>query len=392
MKKISLVIASVALCSGVFAQKSNVVMANEKFTETIDSTVVVGEGSGLLINKFWDGWFISANAGGQVYFGDNDGHKSLFNRITPNFDLAAGKWFTPILGLRGQLGYSPNMIGYTLDGANKYATGTPDGDGYFEQKWSHIYFNANVMLNLSNVIGGYRTDRFYNIIPYAGAGAAFVTAPDTKEKDKQIIPNIGIINNFRLSNTFDINVELKGIYTGGNYDNEKSGGIGDGIVATTIGLTWKIGGAKRHDFKSVSNTKTYITRNYKPEVQIVKEVVVEEKIVKVADGVKAAPMTMFFDFGQAKVTPRAKVTLEYAAEMIKGSEGKFRVTGMADSKTGSAKVNQKLSEQRAQAVRDVLVNQYGVPADKLIVEGIGGVDYKSPFYVNRAVVIAPEKK
>ena len=49
------------------------------------------------------------------------------------------------------------------------------------------------------------------------------------------------------------------------------------------------------------------------------------------------------------------------------------VAGYTDS-IGSAEYNQKLSERRAQAIKDYLIQVHGIPAEKLAAEGHGPQD------------------
>ena len=62
------------------------------------------------------------------------------------------------------------------------------------------------------------------------------------------------------------------------------------------------------------------------------------------------------------------------------------VTGYADSKTGTEAQNQRLSEQRAEAVANELV-RLGVSRDKIEVRGAGGVNTLSTTENNRRVVV-----
>ena len=80
------------------------------------------------------------------------------------------------------------------------------------------------------------------------------------------------------------------------------------------------------------------------------------------------------------------INIEAVASAAKNAGAKVVVTGSADSKTGSSAYNQKLSEARAQAVADELVN-LGVDRSKIEVKGIGGVDQVAPFNLNRRAVI-----
>jgi outer membrane protein OmpA-like peptidoglycan-associated protein len=80
------------------------------------------------------------------------------------------------------------------------------------------------------------------------------------------------------------------------------------------------------------------------------------------------------------------VNVKELAEYAKENNAKVVVTGYADSKTGTAEFNQALSEKRANAVADELVNM-GVSRDNIVVEAKGGVDAIAPFSYNRRVTV-----
>ncbi len=66
------------------------------------------------------------------------------------------------------------------------------------------------------------------------------------------------------------------------------------------------------------------------------------------------------------------------------------LTGYADQGTGSAKVNERLSRERAQAVYDCLVKEFGVKLEKLATDFKGGVE--NMFYddavLSRSVIVS----
>ncbi len=363
-------------------------IVNESFNQWVDSVTVTKEGSRFVNNGFWDNWFLQAGVGAQVYFGQQDSHAALKSRITPVFDLSLGKWLNPAYGLRVQAG-GWKVKGFSTD-INAYTVGEPCEEGYYTQKWDQFYVHGDFMLNLSNAIWGYRADRFYNLQPYIGAG--YAQAVNADRGNRSALFAAGVINSFRLCDNFDVNVEVKASAVTDDYDDQSSRRIADCFASASVGLTWKIGKkAGPRPFHREMRANTYITRVYKPDVQVVKEVVVEQKIVECpSSDVLNTQVAIFFDIESAHITERGKLNVSYAADMIKAGEGKFRIVGMADSNTGPKAFNQKLSEKRAEAVRDLLVNQYGVSADKLIVEALGGVDYQKPGYVNRSVIIRPE--
>ena len=77
---------------------------------------------------------------------------------------------------------------------------------------------------------------------------------------------------------------------------------------------------------------------------------------------------VLFDFDSADLRAEAEQALRNVAEIIRAHEGaSVRVEGHTDSK-GSGSYNQKLSERRAQSVRDWLMSA----------EGLGGTEIRSP--------------
>ncbi|MDO9618241.1 MAG: OmpA family protein [Pseudomonas sp.] len=78
-----------------------------------------------------------------------------------------------------------------------------------------------------------------------------------------------------------------------------------------------------------------------------------------------------FDFDKAQVKPESYGDIKNLADFMKQyPQTTTVVEGHTDSK-GSDTYNQKLSERRASAVRDVLVNQYGVDAARVNAAGYG---------------------
>jgi outer membrane protein OmpA-like peptidoglycan-associated protein len=96
----------------------------------------------------------------------------------------------------------------------------------------------------------------------------------------------------------------------------------------------------------------------------------EAEIVRDGDKVYVAlPSGILFDLGKDALKSAAKESLGKAAVTLKASETNIIVQGHTDS-TGSAAVNQPLSDRRADHVRDFLVAS-GVPTGRLSAIGYG---------------------
>lgn len=121
--------------------------------------------------------------------------------------------------------------------------------------------------------------------------------------------------------------------------------------------------------------------NKAPEVQI-KEVVTTiiqhdtvyvQEIEKIEENFNAAE----FEAGKADLPEAAKFVLhDLAKVMEKHPEIKLRIEGHTSAE-GDADFNQKLSEQRAQAAVEFLVNNEGVDASRLVAAGFGSSKLKN---------------
>jgi outer membrane protein OmpA-like peptidoglycan-associated protein len=96
----------------------------------------------------------------------------------------------------------------------------------------------------------------------------------------------------------------------------------------------------------------------------------DAEVVRDGDKVYVAlPSGILFDIGKDTLKTTARDSLAKAAATLKTSETNIIVQGHTDS-TGSAAVNQPLSEHRASHVRDFLAS-HGVPSSRMSAVGYG---------------------
>ena len=110
----------------------------------------------------------------------------------------------------------------------------------------------------------------------------------------------------------------------------------------------------------------------------------ENQVVKQFVG---TPVSVFFNLGKSKIASRKDlVNVETLAKYAKENNLKLVVNGYADSATGSAAFNEKLSLARAERVAGLLVKM-GVDKDNIIVKSNGGVKDLAPVSYNRRATI-----
>jgi outer membrane protein OmpA-like peptidoglycan-associated protein len=90
-------------------------------------------------------------------------------------------------------------------------------------------------------------------------------------------------------------------------------------------------------------------------------------------GVAAVSLTVTFATGSTRLTPEAERVLDSLGNALGSAQlapYRFRIEGHTDT-VGSRELNQSLSERRAVAVRDHLVQRYGIAPSRLEAVGLG---------------------
>ena len=352
-------------------------------------------------NRFWSNWFISAGAGGQVYFGNHDKQADFGDRISPALDIAVGKWFTPGIGVR--LMYSGLSVkGATQKGALAHSTGSDlpgkGGNGYWLEKQKFNYFNihADALFNLSNLLCGYNESRVYNLSAYGGLGVMRVS---DEPSATDISAHFGLLNSFRLNSALDLNLDIRGTLVGDDFDGEPGGRGGEGMLTATVGLTYKFKQRGWNRSKTVVRYNNEAVNALRAQVN---DMNAENERLKreLAENSKKQPETIVrqlassnlvvFRIGKSKLSNEARVSLGMLAEAIKKGDPNavYTITGYADAGTGSKKLNERLSKARAEAVYNCLVEEFGVNKSQLEVDYKGGVEnmfYDDP-RMSRAVI------
>ena len=103
---------------------------------------------------YWDNWFIQGQFGGQYTMSESQEYSSFSGKLSPTAALNIGKFFSPQVGSRIQLG------GWT---SKNNITGS---------KYNVKYLNTNVdvLFNMSNIFRAYREMSTFNFIGILGIG------------------------------------------------------------------------------------------------------------------------------------------------------------------------------------------------------------------------------
>lgn len=391
MKKILLVFCvALMACATATAQQNNDEKLHWKGFET---------------NKFWDNWEVSAGVGisrldiANKFNTDEPG--KFFNRNSWNLNIGATKWIVPVVGLRLQLdgGHFQN---YTFRG-DRY------GAGAFQTPY--IFVHGDVMVNLSNWIGGYREDRLYYAIPYVGFGytAMSWTKNTPGTYNGEYATTFGLLNKFRITKNLDVQLDLRTwifaeeglpaqVNGGGRFAFSWTGSVGvayrfnkqewtpaysqtvvDGYVEAVEQLN-----------REVSNAEANVsTLNNQVEELEAQNQELKRTLIPAGEEVISAHSVVFFEKNEYELSTFAMATIDKYVSTLKSGKLKITVVGYADRSTGTPEYNDALSQKRAEAVKEYMVAK-GISEHRIEVKWVGATEpafTEDDVEINRCVVI-----
>ena len=146
------------------------------------------------------------------------------------------------------------------------------------------------------------------------------------------------------------------------------GGVGGAALGAIESSSWAGGGAVVG--ACMAAAYGWVRGASDEQVVVVEEVVEEVVVAEPAEAVRVE-LDVKFDFDKAQVKPESYGDIKNLADFLtQYPQTTTVVEGHTDS-VGSDAYNQTLSERRANAVRDVLGNQYGVGSDRVNAVGYG---------------------
>ena len=393
MKKV-IVLSALLLVTGMS------VYAQEDFSKSIKTTTTIVENADkykVETNRFWSNWFVTAGGGALIFFGDHNMQMKFGDRLSPALDIGFGKWFTPGIGVRFM--YSGLTIkGATQNGSHSTGKVYDASQWLDEQKFDFMNIHGDVLFNASNLLCGYNEKRFWSVTPYVGLG--WILTWETP-RARNFNASIGLINSFRLSSAFDLNLDVRGTATKDEFDGERGGRKEEGLLSVTVGVTYKF--PRRTWGRSTVKTITFSDEELRlmreqlkamnDENNRLKNELVEtsnkvtERVVET--NILSAPYLVTFQISRYALSNEARVNIGFQAKIMKENKNAvYTIIGYADKGTGNKEFIQFLSKSRAEAVYICLFNEFGVPASQLKITYEGGVDnmfYDDP-RVSRAVI------
>lgn len=357
-------------------------------------------------------WFIEAKGGASAFLGTPIGCGDVFDRVTPLLQIGVGKWFTPAIG--GRIGFQ----GLSFKNAE-----------FHTMKYQFVHADF-----LYNVTSGIRQNEsgipLWDVIPFVGVGMIHnsdwinnCTCQGGSSGSHPFAFTYGVEARYRISDRVHLVGEVSGMLTARNFDGiGTSTKFGDNMISVSAGLSFTIG---KTGWKRVVDATPYIEQNLALQDYIAymrdRNAHLEKRLAGNDDGKTiypknsysglnslrarlsmngdslsssdrlkvsiGVPVYFFFKLNSDKLVDKSQlVNLDDIAKMAKQENLKIKISGAADSATGTQSGNQDLGKRRAKFIAKALIKR-GVDKSQIKAYNLGGIDKYATNEANRFTTV-----
>lgn len=369
----------------------------KKITTLFAAAVMAASASAQTVteSKTFDNMYFGINTGVSTA---TKGHHWLQD-FRPNLGVRLGRNFTPVFGLAAESNIYFKEVGRKQGGLHKTGTAV-----------NGINTSLLGIVNLTNWVAGYKGEpRCFEVSAVYGLGwgHVFSNAADYNDNMNMFTSKAGLDFAFNLgkAKAWQLYVEpsMNWALNGNGYEGVKYD-INRAMFQVNVGLVYKFKNSNgTHNFtiasgrdqaevdalnaqinslreqnatltsKDEQNQKNLSAKD--AEINNLKKALDEcnKRPAKTATATNLQP-TVIFRQGKSVVDPAQVASIELIANYMKNhKDANVEIKGYA-SPEGSKELNQRLSEKRAEAVKDILVKKYKISADRLKTTGMGATD------------------
>ena len=384
-----------ALCAGSFALPTVASAQDVIEEEAVAVTEFTCDNTTRYYQSWRDNWFIQVGAGINQPFVERGigakapGHAVNRKNMTVTYNFGVGHWFSPYLALR------MNAFFGALHWNNPTEIAPTNG-------WTrarHVNLNLELMWDMCNSIAGVNPDRVVSVLPFVGVGGDYTwrmkdgagnkpvatTVYDTggspKSSSWTLPVTAGIQLRFRLCKYVDFFAEARASFYGDNWNNCAYGAPIEANIAAVGGFNFNIGGRTWDSYNEcasmaeMANLNNEVNALRAENLAAAQQIAALENRPVVKETVQVdcpeTPLmaTVRFKINSDKILPTEEVNIYNMAQWMKANpDQKVVICGYADKDTGTSEYNMELSKKRADAVRNALVNEYGIDSSRLTVK------------------------
>mgnify|MGYP003515504386 FL=1 len=337
-------------------------------------------------SKFFDNVSIGVVGGVETNLNDWNAPQGAVAGIVLNKEIS------PIFGVTLEGNTNINGLrNWASDASHFHCANTFDG--------LSVYLTPRV--NLTNALLGYKgSPRKFELEAVAGPGYGFWL----HDEYNALLVKAGLNLNYNLSNAFTVTLRPAVVYNldanNAHFDTRNAvAQLSAGIVYhfKTSNGTRSFKKAKLYSQSEVDALNAKIKdlqSNLETANKAVKTNVINTVDTVYTESPSSLGNVVSFTLNSAKVDETQMANLDNAVRILKENPDlKVTLKGYADKNTGSATYNKRLSVRRAEAVKKVIVDKYGIDTDRIDVLGVGDTEqlYNDNNW-NRVVIFVEKKK
>ncbi len=359
-----------ALCAFVMCVLPMVAQESPSMDENMDSIRV-----SYVPNRFADNWELSIAGGVSVLFDGFRYNKNLmpkassYDALGGVVEIIATKWFNPYIG--GRLGWMTGYLPYG-EAARKEVKYTKGKENPTE--W-HNYAHIDMLWDWTTQFAGYKPGRKYDAVPYVHVGIMGNPAYNV-----MIAGGAGFLNRFHIGDKWLINLDLRATATSARKFGKETGLAID--VDALIGVSYRFNerGWKKKMYNPYGPEVRRLTDENKDllhqldearmkndelarkaalaqEEKHVKEQITKEVFHGLPDTIA---MAVYYAINSTTLSSYEQAHLRTYLRLIELNDPehahRYVVVGTADQGTGSLATNERISKERAEAIKQVLMD------------------------------------
>lgn len=322
-------------------------------------------------NSFKDNWELSVAGGPSFLFNfthskemnEREYKSKFFNTIGGGGELVATKWFNPFVAAR--LGWFAEYLNFSED----------------SKSWNN-YFHFDVLWDWTTQFGGVKPNRIYTFAPYAHMGVVY-----NPTCNAMVAGGVGFLNSFRLAEHWSINIDLRATATSARKFGADTGigleltpMVGFSYRFKETGWKTKVYNPSGDEIKSLRAKNDALNENLKKaqdenedlaakNAELAKRVAAAPEVIdntkEVIKGVfvglpDTLSLTVYYGINSYELSPAEKLHLNTYLALISMNDSKHQhkisVLGTADGETGPAAFNQQLAADRANSIKQALLD------------------------------------
>lgn len=339
-------------------------------------------------------WFLSLMIGGDILFNQSlQQNPDIYatNSMRPELSLTAGKWIMPYFGFQVGLKSFWWQGAASADDIGKWnfdiAQITPLADGSSNFNIFYVNPHVDVLLSLSSCINrGYRQTCKWDVVPSVGIGYLYGFANQGVPAQHSLTGHFGLMGKYRITDCWDINLAVATTIMSEGY-TQHAGPVAQEDLSISVGFSYNFGGHRfaykqRHKDDQTEPKQDQLRADTIHVYHHTERIIERGAPITTTDLSAAAKQGTFdkpfqialIEFALGSATPKQNYATQYynvAAFVSAYPDVVLRLDAYCDKDTGTPEINDQLASQRAENVRRILVEQYGIADDKITVNPLG---------------------